>query len=187
MSFKAMFRGIKITKLSGFFQRWLRARDGIAAIEAAMVFPLLMTLLLGTFDMGNAILSNQKTIRASQIAADLVTRTRSVDSAMIDEAIEASRLAFSPFSTNSYGVDMVSISFDDDSNPQIVWRETRNMTAVADVLDRVSALAEPGGGVMVVVVEFSFEPIFAGFVVDEIQMQEVAFARGRKSAVVSRI
>ena len=50
--------------------------DGLAAIEAALVFPLLLTMLMGTFDLGNAILANTKVVRASQVVADLVTRKR---------------------------------------------------------------------------------------------------------------
>lgn len=165
---------------------WWRSEDGVAAMEAAFVFPLLLTLLLGTFDMGNGILANQKTIRASQVTADLISRTSSVDNAMINEAIEAGELALDPLPTGTFGVDVVSISFDDDANAIVEWRETRNMTPLADVLTRVESLAEAGEGVMVVAVEYEFEPFFAGFVVDKIYMQEIAFSRGRKSAVVER-
>lgn len=188
MNFKWMLR--KMTAgptLKKILERWLKRNEGLAAMEAAMVFPLLLVLLLGVFDLGNAILVNQKAIRASQIAADLVTRARSVDDAMIDEAIEAGRLALSPFSTESFGVDVVSISFDGEDDPQIIWRETRNMGALADILDLVAALDEEGEGIVVVAVEYNFEPVFSGFAVGSIHMREIAFARGRKSAVVERI
>jgi len=165
---------------------WLHREDGIAAVESALVFPILMILLLGTFDMGNGILANQKAIRASQVTADLVARNSTIDDAMLDEAIEAGQLAFQPLASDTFGVDIVSISFDDDANGVIEWRETRGMTPLSDVLVRVEDLAEAGNGVMVVAVEYEFEPIFAGFVIDNIPMQEIAFSRGRKSAVVER-
>ncbi len=170
----------------GLFHRWLKNEEGLAAMEAAMIFPILMTLLLGTFDMGNGILANQKTIRASQITADLLARNKSVSSTMLTESIEAGRLAFEPLSTTSYGIDIISIRFDNNSQPQIVWRETQNMTAVADVLDRVAPLGAPGEGVLVVAVKYDFEPIFSGFVVDSISMREIAFARGRKTPVITQ-
>ncbi len=166
-------------------KRWSREECGVAAAEAALIFPILMTLLLGTFDMGNGILSNQKTIRASQVTADLITRDQTVTVSEIDDAIRAGELAFTPFPTTTFGVDIVSISFDNNAAPQIVWRETRNMAPNPDVLNDVAALAEAGSGVVVVAVQYLFEPVFAGFVVDQIPMQEIAFARGRKSAVVN--
>lgn len=181
-----MLREFLKLRMRFFVSRWLGSEDATAAVEAALVFPILLTLLLGTFDMGNGILANQKTIRASQVVADLITRERSVDTNDINEAVEAGRLAFETMSSDTYGVDIVSIRFDDDADPEIVWRETRDMSPVADVLTNVASLAEAGNGVVVVTVEYLFEPIFAGFIVDEMPMQETAFTRGRRSAVVNR-
>ncbi|MCC7304797.1 MAG: pilus assembly protein [Alphaproteobacteria bacterium] len=174
-----------ITCLKRVIKKWVGAEDAVAAVEAALVFPILMTLLLGTFDMGNAILANQKTIRASQVAGDLITRERTISSAGIDEAVEAGELAFAPLDASSFGVDIVSLRFNDDAEPEIVWRETRNMSPNPDVLDSVASLAEAGNGVVVVTVQYLFEPIFSGFVTGEIPMQEISFTRGRKSAVVN--
>ena len=173
-------------QFSKFISRWSSSEDGVAAVEAALIFPILLTLLLGVFDMGNGILANQKAIRASQIVADLITRERTVNATDINEAIEGGRLAFETMTSDTYGVDIVSIRFDDDAVPEIVWRETRNMTPMVDVLDRVESMAEENNGVVVVSVKYNFEPLFAGFVVNEIPMQEIAFARGRKSAVVNQ-
>ncbi len=166
---------------------WIRGEEAVAAVESALVFPILLTLMLGTFDMGNAILSNQKVIRASQVTGDLITRERTVNDTQLEEAIDGGVLAMVPVDDTSYGVDIISIRFDDDANPVIVWRETRNMTALTDVLTRVESLAEPNSGVMVVAVQYTFEPVFAGFVVGDIHMQEISFTRGRKSSVVNRV
>lgn len=169
-----------------FISRWLYEEKALAGTEAAMIFPVMLTLFLGLFDVGNAILANQKTIRASQVVADLIARKKIVSAADVDEAVEAGGLAFEPLSTDSYGIDIVSIRFDDDdSEPQIIWRDTRNMTAMPDVLTRVQPLALPGEGVVVVGVHYDFEPAFVGFVVSTFNMLEVGFSRGRSSPVVN--
>jgi Flp pilus assembly protein TadG len=175
-----------MNRFKSFISSWWCGREGVAATEAAFVFPILLTLLLGVFDFGNAILTNQKTIRASQVTADLIARNRSVDDALIGEAIQAGRLAYEPLNSDSFGVDVVSIRFDNNADPQIVWRETQGMAPMANILSDVASMAEAGNGVLVVGVEYSFEPVFAGFIVDDIIMQERAFARGRKSPVVTR-
>lgn len=165
-------------------EKWWRAEDGLAAVEAAMIFPILLTLMLATIDLGQGLLANQKTIRASQVTADLITRQSSVDANDVDEAVQAGQLAYEPMSSDGFGIDIISISFDDDANTVVEWRETRNMDPIDDLDDRVSGLAEAGNGVVVVAVEYEYEPIFSGFVIDTIPMQEIAFARGRNSAVV---
>ncbi len=171
---------------------WRLEEKGVAAIEAAMIFPLLAVLLVGTYDMGNAIIAGQKAIRASQVTADLVSRESEVNDTMINEAVWAGELALQPFDTTSYGVDIVSISFDDTATPIIEWRETRNMAPNANVLADVAPLAEAGSGVMVVTIQYEYDPLFlgfsmGGFSIGFIPMEEKAFSRGRKSAVVGRV
>ncbi len=166
--------------------RWIGEEDALAAVEAAMIFPIMLTMFLGVFDVGNAILANQKTIRASQVVADLITRNNTVDDTDISEAIEAGRLAFEPLNSSSYGVDIVSIRFDEDANSEIVWRETVNYASVPDALAAVEALEDEDEGVVMVSVRYLYEPLFAGFVVDQIAMREVAFSRGRRTSVIGR-
>jgi len=172
------------------FLRWIDARDGVAAIEAAMVFPILAVLLVGTYDMGSAILAGQKTIRASQVTADLVSRESEATCSIINEAVLAGELALQPFSTENYGVDIVSIGFDDDADAYIEWRETRNMSANPNVMDAVQSLAEANNGAIVVSVEYQYDPLFLGFSmggfnIGIIPMREIAFSRGRKAAIVT--
>ena len=167
------------------FKRYWHDISGVAATEAGLIFPILLVLLLGTFDMGNGILTAQKTIRASQVTADLIARSRTISTDELDEAILAGQLALQPFNTASYGVDVASIRFDEDENAEIVWRETRNMSANDSVLTDAASLSGEDSGVIAVSTQYTFTPIFSGFVVGEMLFQEVAYARGRRSAVVN--
>lgn len=175
-----------IERIKDLAKAWKQEEEGMAAVEAALIFPVMLVLLLGVYDVGNAILANQKTIRSSQIVADLITRKSIIDISDVNEAVEAGRLAFEPIDSTSYGVDIVSIRFDEDASAEIVWRETRNMTPVANPLSAVSALEAANEGVVMVSVKYDYEPLFAGFVIDAFGMREVAFSRGRNSPVISR-
>lgn len=165
---------------------YLRSEDGVAAVEAAFVFPILLVLLLGIVDMGRGIMCNMKTIKASQVAADLIARDITVDVSIVNEALEAGTLALLPYSTATLGFDVVSVRFPDNNTTEIVWQETRNTTpmTLAQVQTRTRDIRAEGSGALIVVARYLYKPIFAGFVVDQIQMEEVAFARGRRSAVV---
>ena len=175
-------------KLKLMASNYRRSEDGVAAVEAAFVFPVLLVLLLGVLDTGRGIICNQKTIRASQVVADLITREVSVDAGGISEAINAGTLALLPYDDTNLAFDIISVRFPSDDEAEIVWQETRNMTATPQnqIIERVLPLAAAGSGVVMVVSEYLYEPIFAGFVVDQIPMQEVAFARGRRSSVVCK-
>ncbi|MFP4098785.1 MAG: TadE/TadG family type IV pilus assembly protein [Alphaproteobacteria bacterium] len=172
--------------IARLWRRWLVNNSGVSSVEAALIFPVMLLIMVGVYDLGNALLANQKAIRASQIVADLTTRENIVTDSDISEIIQAGRLAFEPLSSESYGVDIVSIRFDEDANSEIVWRETHNMTAIADPIGRVSALATPDEGVVMVAVVYDYNPLITDFVIGAIQMQEVAFSRGRNSSVITR-
>lgn len=173
-------------QLFKLFQSWRDGEDGMAAVEAAMIFPIMLSMLLAIYDLGNGILANQKTIRASQVVADLITRQGIVSNDDVNEAIEAGRLALEPLDTASYGIDIVSIRFDEDADTEIVWRETLNMGALPDAFVAVAALAEANEGVVMVSVRYVYEPLFSKFVTSDIEMGEVAFSRGRNSPVITR-
>lgn len=176
-----------IQYIGNLAKRWWREEDALAAIESAYIFPIMLVILVGVFDVGNAILANQKAVRASQVVADLVARVNVVSDSDVSEAVDAGRLAFEPLDSSSFGVDIVSIRFDDiTGDGEIVWRETDNMAPVADPLGAVQALEQAGEGVVMVSVEYDYHPIFAGFVIDSFTMNEVAFSRGRRSPVVTR-
>lgn len=167
-------------------QGWMEDARGVSSIEAAFIFPIMLLLFIGVYDIGNAVLMNEKVIRSSQIVADLITRENVATDDSISEAIEAGGLAFAPYSTDSYGVDIVSIRFDEDADSEIVWRETVNMSPVSDVLDQVASLATENDGVMVVSVVYRYEPLFSDYVIGSVDMQEMAFSRGRSVAVISK-
>lgn len=169
------------------FIRFYKNRDGLAATEFALILPLLLILLTGMIDLGNGMMTKKKTVGASQIVGDLLTRTATVTQEQIDDAVYAGGLAMAPYPVADYGVDIVSVEFaGEPPAPQIVWRETVNMTPDPDILSRVTQLNERGEGVLVVNATYKFNPLFVGFAVKNIILSEYSFSRGRRSSVVRK-
>ena len=166
-------------------RRWLVDEDGLAMMEAVMLFPPMMTLLLGVFDLGNGIILSQKTIAASQVAADLVSRNRTMDSANLTDIIEGAKLAFEPYELLDFGIDVVSIEFDADQSPQILWRHTENMPPNDSAVQSVNGFSDEGEGIIIVTVQYSYAPQFSKIFTGNMNFSEVAFTRGRRSSTVT--
>ncbi|MCD8566366.1 MAG: pilus assembly protein [Alphaproteobacteria bacterium] len=171
-------------------KRWTAGEEAIAAVEFSLLFPILLTLLFGVFDMGYGILAAQKTIRASQVTADLVSRHKSVSATDIAEAVAGGRLALVPFGTDtSYGYDVISLEFDEDGVAMMppLWRETGgNISADNSFANSLDGLGEPGSGLIVVRVRYTYEPLFSGYLLGTMNFSEIAFMRPRNSATVPR-
>jgi Flp pilus assembly protein TadG len=166
-------------------RQWIEDEDGVAMVEAVMLFPPMLTLLLGVYDLGNGIILSQKTITASQVAADLISRNKTMNTPNLADIIEGSKLAYEPYGTNAYGVDIVSVQFDSNQNPQILWRETQNMPPNDNAVASVKGLSASGDGMIIVTVVYKYVPQFAGVFTGEFDFSEVAFSRGRRSATVT--
>jgi len=171
--------------LTSRLEEWTENEDGVAVMEAALLFPPMLVLMMGVFDLGNGIVLSQKTITASQIAADLVSRNRTIDASGLEDIISGSKLAFEPYGLSSYGVDIVSVEFDADQNPDILWRETRDMSPNDVSVASVAGLGEQGDGMIIVTVKYSYVPKFSHFFTGTLDFTEVAFTRGRRSPTVT--
>jgi len=165
--------------------RWAKEESATVVIETVMLMPVLISLLLGCFDIGRGINVNQKTIAAAQIIGDLIARDRSVTFSSLQEIVTAGRLAFDPSPSDTFGYDIVSVQFDEDGEPIVLWRVTQNAQQNDIAVESSSALGGPGDGVVIVTAVYNYRPYFANFVIDEINMQEVAFLRGRRSSTVA--
>lgn len=165
----------------------LRDEGGVAAIEAGFLFPVLMTILCGMIDVGAALVANLKVTNSCQIVADLLARDRFTNDAQIDDAVVAGRLALNPYGTASYGVDIVGIQYVGASlTPTVRWRETVNMEENDRVLERSQGLGLQNEGIVAVTVNFTFRPFFAGYIMNNVEMSEEAYVRGRKGLFVER-
>lgn len=156
----------------------------ISAVETAILFPILISLMMGIYDLGQGVIVNQKTVTASQVIADLVGRNEVVDMALLTDIRNAGELALMPYSNQEFGTDMISVEFDIDQNPVILWRVTENMTEDDSALDTTDGLGQQGNGVVIISVINRYEPFFSNFIVPEINMAERAYVTGRISPTI---
>ncbi len=164
---------------------WRTNEDGVAVVETALVFPVMLTMFVGIVDVGEALLVNKKLITSAQIVSDLLARNDVVDDAEINDAIIAGEQSMYPYELTSFGIDIVGIRFDEDSgDPEEGWRITRDMSEDSDVIENADGLGDPGEGVLAVTVTYTYSPIFSGFAVGNVDMRETAYVRGRRTPMV---
>lgn len=167
---------------------YLREEGANAAIEAGFLFPVLVSILCGTIDIGIGLVTNMKVTNACQIVADLVSRDADVTQVEIDDAVVAGRMAILPYSAASYGVDIVGIQYVGATlTPTVRWRDTVNMEPNLEVLERSEGLGLQDEGVIAVSVRYTYQPYFSEFLLSTINMEEEAYVRGRKGLFVAKV
>jgi Flp pilus assembly protein TadG len=168
-----------------FLRKWLGDESGVSALEFALVFPLALTLLLGTVDIGYALWLQRKLLSATQGVGDLLTREDSLNSGKVAEAIRGAELILQPFSATGLAYDLVGVEFlANNGQPTVRWRSTRNMTPDARFPAVAAGLGGRGEGVIGVVMTYTFRPVFSGSFLGEIEMKEIALLRGRRVSLI---
>ena len=170
------------------FRRFYKDESGSPAIEAGLLFPVLLLMICGMMDVGVGLIVNMKVTNAAQVVSDLVSRESTVSDATINDAIIAGKLAIMPYQTTSYGIDIAGIQYIGTSlTPTVQWRRTQNMQANTAVIPHSQGLGAQNEGVIAVTVTYKYEPYFSASFMNTISMSEESYVRGRKGLFVSKV
>lgn len=98
---------------------------GVAAVEFALLLPLMITLYLGAVEISQAISADRKVTLTSRTVADLVSQVSSINSAGLTDVLNASTAVMAPFPTTPLKMTVTSVTIDANSNATVAWSCTR--------------------------------------------------------------
>jgi Flp pilus assembly protein TadG len=108
-------------------------RDGAVALEFALIFPIMLTLFLGSFEIANLLMASLKTTAATEATADLVAQTRSqqpnIAVADVDSFYYAAGLIMTPYAKTGLQLAFAGVTYDASNNPQVLWHHEENGAA----------------------------------------------------------
>jgi Flp pilus assembly protein TadG len=184
------------------FAKFLKADEGLAAIEFAFIAPVLVTLLLGSVEISSALEARQKVTTLASSAADLVAQTASVSSGDMTNIFNAVTAIMHPF-TGTTSIIISSVASDGKGGGTVVWSQAQNATKLG--VGTSVTLAQPimltctttptpsckncaAGACSVIMAWISYEyisPIGKFFISTGVPMTDTFFARPRKSVSVA--
>jgi Flp pilus assembly protein TadG len=104
-------------------------RQGISAIEFALILPLILVLLAGTFDIGQALMVDRRMDQISGTAADLTSQQSSWTTSKLDAIITGTASIIEPFGTTNLTIVVAAISIDSSNNQTVAWSRAYKTTA----------------------------------------------------------
>jgi Flp pilus assembly protein TadG len=100
-----------------WFIRRLRTEDkGMAAVEFALILPVLLVMLAGIYDVSNMILCENKVNQTAQDLNNVITRGN-LTKAQLDAILKVATLIMQPFDFNANGKVIVSSYSQVNANP----------------------------------------------------------------------
>ena len=110
-------------KLRHLAQRVHENVQGVAAVEFAMIAPVLLMMLMGSIEYSQAITVDRRVTQAASVTADLVARAPSegVTAAQIDRDLAIVGQLLAPYDTAPLTLNIISIKAKaDPNNPDAV-------------------------------------------------------------------
>lgn len=130
-----MFTSIVRTKFQGLLRkaRTLRAdQSGIAAIEFALVFPIMLIIYFGLVDVTNLLSANRRVTLAASTLADLVTQAPgAVNKADLTGFYNAVKPIMDPFPSDDVKIQIYGYRKNGTAVQQR-WKDTKNGSCGAD-------------------------------------------------------
>jgi Flp pilus assembly protein TadG len=167
-----------------------RDQSGNILVEAALVFPILIALLLGVSELSEAFTASRRVAAAAHTAADLVARSASVTAgdlagvkAMVDETIK-------PFPAAGIGLVITSLVADEDNATTVDWSEALGTGVSAygrgAVVGVPAGLTFPNGSLVLAEITYQFRSTLSTLFVGSVPLQAKAYHVPRYSTQVVR-
>ncbi len=100
--------------MQGLLKRFRRSKDGLAAVEFAMLLPVLLTLFFGVMELALALACRADVANVASTAADLVAQESAVSTADMGNVFSAASAILYPYKVDYATITIYSIV--DNSN-----------------------------------------------------------------------
>lgn len=165
------------------------AKSGVAALEFALILPLLIGLYLGGFEVSEAFMINRKVTHTASALGDLVAQAEEISDGEIDNILDAAAAIINPYPSNLVSMIVSGVLIDNDGSATVVWSDARNATAheAGAAITLPEGVTQPDTFVVVAQVEFAYTPTFGHTFTGTITLSDAFYLRPRLQNVVERI
>lgn len=107
-----------------FTSGYINDRKGIAAVEFAIVVPLLLSMYFVTLEVGQGIETNRKIGRIASMVGDLATQQQSITKSELNAILQIGASIIQPYNRSNPKIVITGIQMSNDTNPtaKVMWR-----------------------------------------------------------------
>ncbi|MGH6818106.1 MAG: TadE/TadG family type IV pilus assembly protein [Methylovirgula sp.] len=109
-------------------RHFLGNERAIAAVEFAIILPLMLFIFVGVAQVGQAIEISRKVTVTTRVVTDLVTQYSTVSCSALNVVLAASAQVIAPYSATNLAITVSEISTDSKGNATVAWTSSLNST-----------------------------------------------------------
>ncbi len=164
-------------------------RAGVSAVEFALLLPVMLTLYLGSVELGNGLALQFKTTLAARTVADLASQYTQINNSTMSSILGAASTVVAPYSSSGMSVIVSEVSTDSKGNATITWSDALNGTAhtAGSSVTLPSNLAGANISLIWGEVTYPYNPQFGYVLTGIINIYESMYFYPRLSTSVTRV
>ncbi len=168
-------------------RRALRAKDAMAAVEFALIAPILVGLFLGTVELTDALVCDQKVTGLASTAADLIAQETAVTTNDMSNVLAAVNSIVYPYPTASIKVVISSLVDDGHGGAKVAWSCAEHTTArtVNSAVTVPTGVITSGGSVILAEITYPFASSVGKLIVGTRNLTSSFYSRPRRSTTVT--
>lgn len=169
--------------------RFARDRRGLAALEFALIAPMMIVVLFGAIELTELLATNRRAENTTASIADVISRDTTVSNAEVSDLWSAASALMYPNASGPMKMRVSSIQVETASSAKVLWSEAANGYTARS---KGSAMTLPAGmmvaGTSVVIAESSYNyvPPIGVFLDIAINLNHIEYRRPRVADPVTR-
>lgn len=152
-------------RVSSTCRLFAAAKQGVAAVEFALVLPILVVMLLATFDGGRAIAAYMKMRAATYALASITNQYATIQSVDMTSILGATSVVMAPYSSGTPAVKISQVTINKSGVATIEWSAAQGTTArsVGSSISPPSAMVVDSSYLIFAEVSYTYVPVFGFF------------------------
>lgn len=112
-------------------RRFPKDRRGVAAVEFALVAPVMILLYCGLAELSMAMMASRQAAHSASVVGDLVAQSAQVSSTEVADIFSVGSSIMKPFPAAPLHMRVTSVRADANGVPRVVWSQGYGMSALA--------------------------------------------------------
>jgi Flp pilus assembly protein TadG len=186
------------------FRRFRSDKRGVAAIEFALIAPIMIGLYIMLNETASGLRAARKVTMAARVTSDLVTQLTNVANADRDDVFASLTPVMAPFNASLASIRITSVRFDSNGRGYVDWSEAQGTGLTAHtrckttqplssgVPNPLGTISVPNGlwvansSVVLAEVQYAYTPVLGYNITGTIELNDQLFTRPRAGTHVTR-
>ncbi|MFI4933056.1 MAG: TadE/TadG family type IV pilus assembly protein [Caulobacterales bacterium] len=173
-------------RLSALWARWRADTRGVAAVEFAMVLPILMVIYLVGFETSQAVAAYRKLTDTTVQLGNVTTQYTTMSALDVNNVLNASAQIMSPDSTTNLTIVLSEVTTDVNGNATVTWSKTFQGTALAvgSAVTPPTGSRTPNTNYILVQTTYTYVPTVGANVIGNFPMNDQIWMLPRQSPAI---